>query len=298
MQKFEHDSYVATVREISYDKSWFTAAETALQNVALQRGIVLDFCCGNGEFSEILKKKFNHEVVCLDYSPSHLDRVRNIGFETIECNVEDGKQCHIIASQNINKFDAVVMLECIEHFFSPDEVLAFVNKMLKPSGYLIITTPNITNLSYRIYSMFCGNLPVAMGHHTYFFNARRLSQLLLLNAFDIDSIHFFGKTGYYLDRALAYPKSFAKQLLLKLLWQLGKSFGREEINSCELIAVAQKNPKVKPLALDPAVRKKFYVEMERDEQMETLRRLSLFLQQGLFAEHPGLCKFLEQEIIF
>lgn len=296
MQKEAHDSHAATIREISYDKPWFVAAENALKNITSQRCTVLDFCCGNGEFSEILKNKFLHEVVCLDYAGHHLNRVNDLGFETISCDVENHKQCNSIAEKNAERFDIIVMLECIEHFFSPDSVLAFANKMLKPGGQIIITTPNMANLSFRIYSMFCGNLPAGMGHHTYFLDSRRLKQLLLLNAFDLDVVHFFGETGYYLDRALAYPKSFTHQILLKLFWKLGKVFGGEVLNCGELIAVAKKNLKVKPLALEPAVREIFYAGMEKDEQIKTIQRLASFNQQGAFAEHPGLCKFLKQEI--
>ena len=296
MSKDTHDQHAATIREVNYDKLWFFAAKDALRNIISPHSTILDFCCGNGEFSEILKKEFLSEVVCLDYADSHLGRVRELGFETIACDIEDVQQRDRVAEKHANRFDAVVMLECIEHFFMPDEALAFVNKLLKPGGYLLATTPNMANLSYRLYSMFCGNLPAGMGHHVYFFDIRRLRQLLLLNAFDVESVNYFGGTGYYLDRAFAYPKSFAKQLLLKSLWKIGKIFGGKPLNCSELIVVAQKNTTAKPLGLEASVRGKTYTEMEMHERAEAISRLSISYQRGMFAEHPGLCKFLEQEL--
>jgi len=296
MSKHTHDQYAAASRELCYDKAWFIAAKDAMRDICSPRSVVLDFCCGNGEFSEIVKNEFHSEVICMDYAAFHLDRVRKLGFETIVCDVEDSQSRNHVLDCYTNRFDVVVMLECLEHFFSPDEALTFCSKLLKPEGRLIVTTPNMSSLSFRLYSLFCGNLPVGMGHHTYFFDIRRLKQVLLLNSFNVESVHFFGETGYYLDRAIAYPKSFIKQIQLKLLWKFGRLLGGEDILGGGLLAVAQKHPKAKPIGLDPAIRKNLYAEMEPHEKIETLTMLSDFYRDGMFAEHPGLCKFLENEM--
>lgn len=44
-----------------------------------------------------------------------------------------------------NSFDAVIMREVIEHLESPDKVVREVVRILKPTGILILTTPNYGN---------------------------------------------------------------------------------------------------------------------------------------------------------
>jgi SAM-dependent methyltransferase len=46
-------------------------------------------------------------------------------------------------------FDAVVLLEVIEHVHDPWETLAFVRRLLRPGGALLLSTPNITSFYSR-----------------------------------------------------------------------------------------------------------------------------------------------------
>lgn len=45
-----------------------------------------------------------------------------------------------------NQFDAVIMREVIEHFKKPEIAVKEVNRILKPEGLYILTTPNYTSL--------------------------------------------------------------------------------------------------------------------------------------------------------
>ena len=58
-----------------------------------------------------------------------------------------------------NKFDLIVFAETIEHMFiAPEYSLIMFSYLLKPNGYIIVTTPNAVSLGNRI-KMFCGYNP-------------------------------------------------------------------------------------------------------------------------------------------
>ena len=49
-----------------------------------------------------------------------------------------------------NTFDGIVCLEVIEHVWSTDNILGEAERVLKPDGWLLLTTPNYLFWRYRI----------------------------------------------------------------------------------------------------------------------------------------------------
>ncbi|WP_048148995.1 class I SAM-dependent methyltransferase [Methanolacinia paynteri] len=47
-------------------------------------------------------------------------------------------------------YDAVLMFEVIEHLINPFEYLQKINELLIDGGYLIISTPNISNITFKL----------------------------------------------------------------------------------------------------------------------------------------------------
>jgi SAM-dependent methyltransferase len=210
--------------------------------------------------------------------------------------LDDPDQISQLVNENGEKFDVIVMLACIEHFFSIDAVLAAIFDLLKPNGLLIVTTPNVASLSYRIYTMFCGNIPVEQGHHVYFFDRRRLWQILFLNAFDVEEVSYYGKTGWYLDRAISYSNNVIRKKIIHLLWKIGLIFGGESLTKAELLAVCRKSAMSKPLGLDFHFRTNAYKKLNTEMRKNVIQRLKPSYQRGLFGDHPGLCGFIAKEI--
>ena len=59
------------------------------------------------------------------------------------------------------RFDLIIFTDVIEHLpRSPKKLLNEFNRILKPNGYLIVSTPNVSNLKHRIEMIF--------GRHFYF----------------------------------------------------------------------------------------------------------------------------------
>ncbi len=48
-----------------------------------------------------------------------------------------------------NTFDYVVFMEVIEHLYNPQHVISEIMRVLRPGGRLILSTPNILNISSR-----------------------------------------------------------------------------------------------------------------------------------------------------
>lgn len=196
MSKLEHDTGAAEMRsQVSrYDKPWYRSCSdllTARQISGLQ---CLDLCCGNGEFAEILRDRHQMQVTCSDYVPAHLDKAKQNGFETFRLDLDaDTEEVDLIANSYSEQFDIVTNLATIEHVFDSDNLLRFAHTVLKPGGMLLLNTPNIAFLSYRIYSVFAGNRPSGEGHHVRFWDFRFLRTNLFLNGFTVveDARRFF-----------------------------------------------------------------------------------------------------------
>lgn len=105
---------------------------------------LLDIGCADGRIGSQIIKSTKFQVYGVDSS--------NI-------NVTKSKKQQIIAStQNVegklnfkdNFFDLVFAGEIIEHLFDTKHFLSEINRVLKPNGILIITTPNLAHLPDRI----------------------------------------------------------------------------------------------------------------------------------------------------
>jgi|CXWL01.1.fsa_nt_gi SAM-dependent methyltransferase len=57
-------------------------------------------------------------------------------------------------TEKSNHYDLVIALEIIEHLFDTDQFLSEIRRVLKPSGYLILSTPNLASLTNRVKLLF------------------------------------------------------------------------------------------------------------------------------------------------
>ena len=113
MSKLEHDAAVAKMRaDVStFDKPWYKSSSGLLRRKNIQGKTCLDLCCGNGEFSQILRNEHNMEVTCADYIPFHLQHVEDEGFATITVDIDAAAdQVDASAAPYAGKFDLVVNL--------------------------------------------------------------------------------------------------------------------------------------------------------------------------------------------
>lgn len=99
---------------------------------------ILDLGCGEGHITAQILKKFPHaEVSGLDYSISAIQYAHQ-HFKNIDFVVGDA--CDLPYSDNY--FDIVVCNNMWEHVGDPLIILEQIRKVVKPLGYLLISTPS------------------------------------------------------------------------------------------------------------------------------------------------------------
>jgi SAM-dependent methyltransferase len=207
VSKEEHDARGAVLRaaERHTDRPWYRSAERVLERHHLHGLACLDLCAGNAEFSEILRERFAMRVTCADYAPAHLDHQRALGFDVLSVDLDRSMaDVDRAAVARAGAFDLVVSLAAIEHVFDSDTFLRFCHTVLKPGGLLLLNTPNIAFIGYRLYSWLSGGRPFGEGHHVRFYDFRFLRTNLFLNGFGVidDARGYFGLPSDVMTRAL------------------------------------------------------------------------------------------------
>jgi len=214
MSKLEHDAAAAVLRQgmSTFDKPWYESCSEVLERNNIKGLKCLDLCCGNGEFSHILRDKHQMDVTCADYIPFHLQHARDAGFATFPIDIDAAAdEVDESATPYAGQFDLVVNLAAIEHVFNSDNLLRFAHKVLKPGGLLLVNTPNIDFLAYRFYVLFSGNRPFGEGHHIRFWDYRFLRTNLFLNGFSVsdDARKFYALPQDAMLRAFKNKKRIA-----------------------------------------------------------------------------------------
>ncbi len=106
-----------------------------------KRGKVLDIGCGNGDYAYNLSK-MGFDVLAGDMDVDRFQYKDQIKFQ--KCNITEKLP---FADNN---FDFVLLAEVIEHLRNPYDVMRELNRILRPRGGLILSTPNILNLKSRM----------------------------------------------------------------------------------------------------------------------------------------------------
>lgn len=116
---------------------------------------ILDLGTGTGFVAIFIKNFFpQHEVVAGDVSiPAEIKRkLAGACVRVIEdLKIEPDKRLRLES----DSFDVVIFLEVLEHVIDdPRHVLSEIYRILKPGGYLFLTTPNIAQLFNRLMLLF------------------------------------------------------------------------------------------------------------------------------------------------
>ena len=99
---------------------------------------VLEVGAGLGYFSEHLTRR-GARVLATDIGSGLLERVR----ERAGCDIAVADALELESQFGRDHFDIVLSSECIEHTPSPEQALRQMARVLKPGGYLSVSTPNV-----------------------------------------------------------------------------------------------------------------------------------------------------------
>jgi len=185
---------------------------------------VIDLGCGDGEFTLRIKSKIGaSEVYGVDiYEPS-IEKARMKGIKVIKHDLNEFPYPF-----DDNTFDVVVSNQVIEHLIYPVRFLREVYRILKPKGYVVISTENLASwdnilalvLGYTPFSMEFDNGLWKIGNplsphnreiidlnippHVRIFSFKGLVELMEFIGFKIEKIvgsgHILGKIGEILDK--------------------------------------------------------------------------------------------------
>jgi 2-polyprenyl-3-methyl-5-hydroxy-6-metoxy-1,4-benzoquinol methylase len=118
------------------------ASRGGLADVLPAPGRLLDFGCGAGTLLAQLHRR-GWQVVGMDQSPRAARDVRErLGLVAIE-----GTLPHPDLAPA--SFDAITMVEALEHVHGPLTVLRAARELLRPGGTLVVSVPNLDSLSFQ-----------------------------------------------------------------------------------------------------------------------------------------------------
>ena len=102
----------------------------------------LDIGAGHGELISLMRAKFNIHSTACDYTDKLME-LADVSVKIADLSVEN-------LPFPDHSFDLVTCTEVVEHLEHYRSTLREINRVLKPGGTLVLTTPNILNLKSRI----------------------------------------------------------------------------------------------------------------------------------------------------
>jgi SAM-dependent methyltransferase len=143
-----------------------------------QHARLLDVGCSSGAFL-MTARKLGLETAGVEPSPEAAETARRAGLNVFTGFLEAA--CFPDAS-----FDAVTLIEVIEHLRHPRSLLAECRRVLRPGGILLVTTPNAGSWTARVMgSRWCGFSLTAMGGHVSLFSPRSLRMIAERSGFAV-----------------------------------------------------------------------------------------------------------------
>jgi 2-polyprenyl-3-methyl-5-hydroxy-6-metoxy-1,4-benzoquinol methylase len=176
-------------------------------------------CADRRTFSEILTvaaRLLPHKGRLLDVGPNIgtcMDVARQAGWEThgVEINAEAARYCReqrglqVIAGQlktdtfPTSHFDLLLMGDVIEHLPDPLAVMKTIAGILKPGGFVIVSTPNIASLAGRM-------LQLKPEEHLYYFSPVTITALLAKAGLEVVEIRSLDR--YHNVTAMTHSTTF------------------------------------------------------------------------------------------
>jgi len=155
-------------REPNFQRPWYPTALELVEWLARgQRCRILDVGGGAAEMAMLLRQR-GHWVELLDIDPDNVARAQALGFVAYQhdCNLP-------FPDHLVEAYDVALLLEVIEHVMNTQVLLQSLWRCLRPEGFLVVTTPNVAHLRWRLRALL-GHPPRGEGYHVRFFTYRVL----------------------------------------------------------------------------------------------------------------------------
>jgi len=126
------------------------------QQMAGSNHDVLDVSCGEGFFAAEIAKQGNR-VTGVDALPEVSERAALAEYFSVDLNDGLGE---VVEQLHGRRFDRILLLDILEHLFDPERILKQCKDLLQEDGEVIVSVPNVANISVRL-SLLFGNFDYA-----------------------------------------------------------------------------------------------------------------------------------------
>jgi len=145
----EYDQYTETLAQSSRLVRWDRRYGLRKRCQAIRRykpaGRLLDVGCATGDFLDVMREIPGWQVTGVELSAHAADYARTeLGLDVLVGTLEEN---HLADAS----FDVVTLWNVFEHLPDPLATLREIHRILKPSGLLVINTPNLDSLDARLY---------------------------------------------------------------------------------------------------------------------------------------------------
>jgi SAM-dependent methyltransferase len=210
-------------------RPWYRYAARVLPGT--NGGRWLDLGCGQAEFLELAGER-GLEGMGLDVERNNARACRAVGRPALVADLNrplpfrDGV------------LDGASLIEVIEHIVGAEDLVAELARVIRPGGWLVMTTPNVAHLTYR-WRAVTGHEPKQEGYHYRFFVKETLIRLFADAGFrpvaraSFGKQSFLSKLGRLLGRGRRYKMRYAVPPRLESLlaqhfvWRLERVEPRE-----------------------------------------------------------------------
>lgn len=160
-----------------------------------EKGKILDIGCGSGSYIYTLKK-YGWDVYGLDISS------KSVNFARSQLKLPNVFAGTIESKRFPDEFFNVILLKhVIEHLPDPRSSLKEIYRILKKDGLLLIITPNVSSLNFRLFKKFW--FPLETPRHLYLFSPITLKKLINMTGFVQENISH-GISTYTLAKSIGY----------------------------------------------------------------------------------------------
>ena len=117
---------------------------------------LLDIGCNDGSFTlDVAHHIGTSEIYGIEIDENNVQKARNNGVKVTICDANEK-----VPFEN-NTFDVVISHEVLEHLLDTDNFFSEIHRVLKPKGYAVISTTNLSSL-HNIFFILLGMQPPAL----------------------------------------------------------------------------------------------------------------------------------------
>ncbi len=167
------------------ERPWYAYAALLLPGAERAGSRWIDLGCGQGEFLAQARAGGLRGGMGLDYWEPNARAALRAG----PALAADLNRAIPFATASL---DGATLIEVIEHIIRAEDLVAELARVIRPGGWLVLTTPNVAHLTYR-WRALTGHPPKQEGYHYRFFVQRELAHILEERGFTLEERASFGK---------------------------------------------------------------------------------------------------------